>query len=116
MEYIKKYWWIGAIILGLILIYFLFSKKKGGKNSNLAKCIADSGAKFYGTSTCSHCNSQKAKFGADAKYLPYIECQNNYDCTDAGITSYPTWIFADGQRMAGGLEVSEIAQLAGCKV
>lgn len=116
MEHIKKYWYYYLAGLILLIIIFSFTRKKGGKSSNLAKCIADSGAKFYGTSTCPYCNSQKAKFGDDAKYLPYIECTNNSQCTDAGITGYPTWIFADGKRQSGDLPLSSLAQLSGCKI
>lgn len=70
----------------------------------LAKCLKDKGAKFYGTSTCPHCNSQKQMFGDAAKFLPYIECSGSAKaCVDAGVNAYPTWVFSDGTKYSGEL-------------
>ena len=41
----------------------------------LARKLKDAGAKMYGAFWCSHCQEQKAEFGAQAqKDLPYVEC------------------------------------------
>ena len=42
---------------------------------SLAKKLKAAGAKMYGAFWCSHCQEQKAEFGAAAqKDLPYVEC------------------------------------------
>ena len=42
---------------------------------SLAKKLRAAGAKMYGAFWCSHCQEQKAEFGAAAqKDLPYVEC------------------------------------------
>ena len=72
---------------------------EGANLDEFAKCIADSGAKFYGAFWCSHCKDQKDLFGDSAQYLPYVECStpdgNNQlpVCADEGIKIYPTWRF-----------------------
>ena len=81
------------------IVWLIVTPGKPGKLDAFAKCIKDSGAKFYGAFWCPHCAAQKARFGKSADYLPYIECSNpdgqsqNQTCTDIGITTYPTWYF-----------------------
>lgn len=42
---------------------------------DLARRLKAAGAKMYGAFWCSHCQEQKAEFGAAAqKDLPYVEC------------------------------------------
>ena len=42
---------------------------------DLARRLKEAGAKMYGAFWCSHCQEQKADFGAQAqKDLPYVEC------------------------------------------
>ena len=88
----------------------------------IAKCITESGAKFYGAYWCPHCADQKAMFGAAVKFLPYIECASptgdgqNPVCTSAGVESYPTWIFADGELITGTIPIDVLAVKAGCSV
>lgn len=109
-----------SIVIGLLIvigIIWLFSSnsKSDGSARSLAKCLKDNGTKFYGASWCPHCNSQKKMFGDDAKYLPYIECtENKQECSDAKVTGYPTWIFADGKRQSGEIPLVQLKQMAGC--
>ena len=43
--------------------------------ADLAKRLKAAGAKMYGAFWCSHCQEQKAEFGAEAQAdLPYVEC------------------------------------------
>ena len=76
-----------------------------GKYDAFAQCLKDKGATFYGAYWCPHCQAEKALFGSSVKYLPYVECSTpdgssqTKECTDKGITSYPTWILADGTRL-----------------
>lgn len=95
-----------------------------GKYDAFAQCIKDSGAQFYGAFWCPHCKAQKEMFGASAKYLPYVECSTpdgtgqNQQCTDIGITSYPTWILKDGTRLPtegyAGVSLETLSQKTGC--
>lgn len=42
---------------------------------DLAQRLKAAGAKMYGAFWCSHCQEQKAEFGAEAQAaLPYVEC------------------------------------------
>ena len=87
---------------------------------DLATCISDSGANFYGAYWCPHGEEQKDIFGAAQVNLPYTECDakgTNGDpqaCTEAGITSYPTWIFADGTVISGTQTFDTLAGITGC--
>lgn len=114
----NKWLSIAIALLIIIILVWLFggsSEKSGGSEKSLAKCLRDSGAKFYGASWCGHCKAQKAMFGDDAKYLPYIECNDRkQECADAKITGYPTWVFADGKRQSGEIPLAQLKQMAGC--
>lgn len=82
----------------------------------LAQCLTDSGAKFYGAYWCPHCNDQKDMFGNAVSEIPYVECEDNAaECQAAGITGYPTWIFADGTVTQGAQSLGVLAQLSGCE-
>ncbi len=83
----------------------------------IAEHLAASGARFYGASWCSHCQQQKALFGAAADALPYVECSPHgrgapraTACEMADIRNYPTWI-VDGRRIERVLEPDALARL-----
>lgn len=84
-----------------------------------AKCITDAGAKFYGAYWCSHCKAQKELF-QNSKELPYIECSTPNGqgqtpvCAEAGVTSYPTWRFADGSELSGEQSFEALAEKTSC--
>ena len=88
----------------------------------LAKCLTENGAKFYGASWCSHCKNQKEMFGEAVQYLPYVECSAKDSkeqlsvCKDNNITSYPTWVFADGSRESGEVSFQKLSEKTGCLV
>lgn len=115
-----------AILLAAETILVLASacQQKTGSGQDLsgfAQCIADSGAKFYGAEWCSHCQAQKKAFGDAAAKLPYIECATpdgqgqTTVCKQAGIKSYPTWVFPDGSQQTGEMEFGELAVKTGCE-
>ncbi len=86
-----------------------------------AKCISESGADMYGAYWCGHCNDQKEMFGKSAELLPYNECSTTEGeqtevCKDAGISLYPTWILADGQKITGRLSFEKLSDYTGCKL
>ena len=107
------------VVFALGLWYFTMPSKD---YAPLAKCISDSGAKFYGAFWCPHCEEQKRMFGSAKNLLPYVECstpdgQGQLDvCKGAGIVGYPTWIFADGTNMSGTLAFQTLADKTNCVV
>lgn len=111
---------IALIIISVIGLGLLLNKKNPGQYDQLALCINESGAKFYGTFWCSHCQNQKKMFGSSAKYLPYVECSSpdgkeQLDiCKEAGIEGYPTWVFSDGSRQAGEISLEVLAEKTNC--
>jgi uncharacterized membrane protein/glutaredoxin len=84
----------------------------------LADHLRDTGAVFYGTYWCPHCQNQKRMFGAAASRLPYVECDPGGSnaqpaaCQAAGVKAYPTWI-VNGQRIEGEVQPAELARLSG---
>jgi hypothetical protein len=87
----------------------------------LARCVADSGALFYGAHWCPYCRKQNQSFAGHARLLPYVECYDgpksqgmNARCRSAGIRSFPTWVFADGRRETGLRSPSQLAADTDC--
>jgi parvulin-like peptidyl-prolyl isomerase len=85
-----------------------------------AQCLTDKGAKFYGASWCPHCENQKAMFGESLAYVTYVECAEKdnpqvqtKECTDAGITGYPTWTIGS-KSYPGEQTIDTLARLTGC--
>lgn len=124
MEFQKKH----IIILVIIIVvaiggYFWWTEsQKPGPLDDFAKCLKDSGAKFFGAFWCPHCQNQKKSFGSSAKYLPYTECSTPDGnsqlevCTKAGVEAYPTWEFADGSKKEGELTLQELASKSKCQL
>jgi glutaredoxin len=90
--------------------------------AKLADCLTASGAKVYGASWCPHCRRQKEAFGDAVDRLNYIECVDKTTatgqavaCTEAKITSLPTWIFGDGTRETGRRPLDYLAEKSGCE-
>jgi thiol-disulfide isomerase/thioredoxin len=107
-----------ALPIGLVVNYY----NTPGKYDELAQCIKDKGAVFYGAFWCPHCQNQKATFGKSAKLLPYTECSTPDGqgqmavCTDAGVESYPTWKFADGSTLSGEQSIEILAEKTACEL
>lgn len=109
-----------VIIIGGLGIYFGFKPKEPGKLDQFAQCLKESGAEFYGTFWCSHCQNQKNLFGSSKEYLPYIECSTvdgqsqTQVCKDKGIEGYPTWVFKDQTRLSGELSLQTLSEKTQC--
>lgn len=122
IDYMKKIipWIIGLIIIGGFVAFLLKEANKPGKYDNLAQCINDSGAKFYGAFWCPHCQATKAMFGKSAKLLPYVECSTPDGkgqlpvCTEKEVKGYPTWVFPDGSRLQGEQTLQALADKSNC--
>jgi len=88
---------------------------------SLANCLTDNGAKMYGAYWCSHCQAQKRDFGEAVELMPFVECaspdsdEQAPECSDAGITNYPTWEFADGGLIMGRVPLPQLAERAQCE-
>jgi len=110
---------IALLIIGLAAIW-IKSSRQPGKLDAFAQCLKESGAVFYGTFWCQHCQNQKALFGKSAKYLPYVECSTPDGrsqlaiCKNKNIESYPTWEFNDGSRLDGEISLTQLAEKTGC--
>ena len=50
------------VIVAGIGLYFGLKTEKPGKLDGFAQCIKESGAEFYGTFWCTHCQNQKKKY------------------------------------------------------
>lgn len=82
----------------------------------LASCLTRNEVVLYGMEACSHCQTQKEKFGSAMEYINYIEySENRKRCCKQGITVVPTWVFGrDEQRLIGTRSLKELSKLAGC--
>jgi thiol-disulfide isomerase/thioredoxin len=114
-------WVVVIAILGLGINSIAKASKKPGLYDDLATCLKDSGALFYGAFWCPHCMEQKQLFGRkSSKLLPYVECSTPDGkgqlpiCTEKEITGYPTWIFADGTRTSGKVTPADLANKTSC--
>ncbi len=114
-----------ALLAGLIFMRNASDGREGSAVATaydgFAQCLSDAGAKFYGAYWCPHCQAQKKLF-ENSKNLPYIECSTPDGngqtpvCKDAGVTSYPTWIFADGSILEGERQFAELGEKTSCAV
>lgn len=123
-----KVFFLIVIILILGVIITVASKSASqdisGKYDAFATCLKNSGATFYGSFWCPHCQAQKKLFGSSEQFLPYVECSmpsgnQTQFCKDKKIMGYPTWELKDGTRIpdeSGGFGVSleTLAQKTGC--
>lgn len=86
-----------------------------------AKAIAATNTKFYGGAWCAFCTQQKNLFEDGGKYLPFVDVTNpdrtpNSLATSNNITTYPTWVFADGSRLEGVQTLATISQKTGIAI
>lgn len=112
-----------TVVFTLLIMAMLFlaacNPTNEGPGDKFAKCLTENGAKMYGAFWCPHCTEQKEAFGTSWEHISYIECskpdktQTEF-CTNAVISSYPTWEFADGNREVGKLSFAVLAEKTGC--
>ncbi|WKZ25382.1 MAG: hypothetical protein QY322_03245 [bacterium] len=111
-----------AILIIGASVLLVKSGNTPGKYDDFAKCLNEKGAEFYGAFWCSHCRNQKNMFGKSVDFLNYIECSTPdgnsqlSQCTEKGIESYPTWIFADGSRENGVIPLEKLAEKTECSL
>lgn len=114
------YWGISILVVASAIGAMVYYSGQPGPLDEFAKCLGDKGATFFGAYWCPACNKQKAAFGRSVQYLPYTECSDpgtrnqNELCISKGIQSYPTWEFADGERLTGVLSPAQLAEKTAC--
>jgi len=88
---------------------------------SFAECIKRSGAVLYDAHWCGNCVNQRNMFRGYANRLKVVQCYAPGDsknmrkaCEAAGVSSFPTWIFADGTKRIGGLGAEDLAGHTGC--
>lgn len=110
---------IATVIIGITSVSKTTSQPVD-KLTQFAQCLKDKKAVFYGAFWCSHCQNQKKLFGVGESSLPYVECSTPDGngqlevCTQAKITGYPTWVFADGSTVSGETSFEALAAKTGC--
>ena len=120
----KQYLIIAVVVILTVVAWKIYAPVTAvpGELDAFARCISDSGAKFYGASWCPHCQTQKDLFGKSAKLMPYVECSlpggqgMSYLCRNAKIEGYPTWGWADGSRVAGSHTLEGLAEKSACTI
>ena len=127
MESKLVYGAIAVVILVGVSVAFLWQTEQEQfplrvELTELAQCLDQNGAKFYGAFWCPYCAEQKAIFSTAAKKLPYLECSTADRegqvqlCIDESIVVYPTWRFANAMECTGPVGVEVLAHLSGCAV
>lgn len=123
MELNKKvviYSFIGLLAIIIFSVFLVKQSNTPGKYDQFASCLSEKGAKFYGAFWCPHCRNQKSIFGKSSDKLPYIECSTPDGngqleiCKNAGIESYPTWVFSDGSKENGELTLEKLSEKTSC--
>ncbi len=111
---------LGAVVL-IAIAYFGWKSASTDKfSADFAKCLSQKGVRMYGTFWCPHCNAQKEAFGKNWGYVDYVECSapdgrsQLQVCADAGIEGYPTWVFPDGNKLAGEVTAQQLSMASGC--
>ncbi|MEK7088879.1 MAG: thioredoxin domain-containing protein [Patescibacteria group bacterium] len=112
---------ISLLILGAIATVIIESVGKppvvSTKYDAFAQCLASKKLTMYGAVWCSHCKTEKARFGDSFKYVPYIECTENPNlCLEKGIDGYPTWIDEKGKKYAGEQGLEKLSEISGCEL
>ncbi len=111
----------GLVVIGLIA-FVVVQKKVTAEYRPFAECLTEKGVKMYGAWWCPHCQSQKRAFGAAFSSVDYTECSPPGGrsmlpvCTEAGVESFPTWVFSDGTRKTGDQPLTILAEASGCEL
>lgn len=111
---------LAAVVVAGVGYAIYHTSSTSGKYDEFAQCLKDKGATFYGAFWCPHCAEQKAMFGKSKDLLPYVECSTPDGrsqtpiCTEKGITGYPTWIYQDGEKANGVVQLATLSQKTGC--
>lgn len=108
----------GIVILGIAGLV-IWKKTAPSQYTAFAQCTSTNGATMYGAWWCPHCAAQKALFGNAIESVHYVECSDANKkilpvCTDAGVTGFPTWKFADGTMLSGEQTLQTLSDKTSC--
>jgi hypothetical protein len=109
------------VVIGLIG-WRWYDSSRPGEYDTFAQCLTDADATYYGAFWCGTCAEQNELFGNSKRLINYVECSlpsgqgQTEACAAAGITSYPTWEFADGERVVGLMSLDALAEKTGCEL
>lgn len=124
---IRLFWTVAALVVALAAGGIAVAKYRGRNvppdaRFDLAQCLTEKNAKFYGAFWCPHCAQQKKLFGKAISKVLYVECAvpgnqqtQTQACKEANISGYPTWTFADGSRLSGEQSLRTLADKTGCE-
>lgn len=113
---------IGVLVLVLAGAFFMRKDTGPSIYDSFATCLQDSGAMFFGAFWCPHCRDQKEMFGSASRLIPYTECSTPDGrgqlavCRDKNVDTYPTWEFADGERVTGTMQLADLSAKTGCEL
>lgn len=120
MKSVTIFWLVIILLIVVGVASSFYVSAKPGKYDTFAQCLTDKGVIFYGAFWCPHCQATKRMFGSSARLLPYKECSTPdgkgqlQSCADAGVQSYPTWVFPDGSRLTGEQTLQTLAEKSTC--
>ena len=84
-------------------------------NEGFASCLADADATLYVVDWSPHSNDQLNEIGDAANEVNVVNCEDNRDeCSQANITTYPTWTFDDTTRIEGYRTTTSLSQTLSC--
>jgi glutaredoxin len=108
---------IGAVVAGIGFLIVKPERQVAAALDSFAQCLADEKITMYGADWCPHCQNEKKAFGDSFRFVPYVECPNDPQrCLKEGINGYPTWVFADGRKLAGEQGLERLSQESGCQL
>jgi len=102
-----------SVILIAVAIIYIQSRFSPNLDEELVKCIG-ANSTLYVQKGCSHCQTQKNKFGDKLELLEIVDCTKTpEECVEVGIMSVPTWIF-NNTHIKGTYEIEELKEMMGC--
>jgi thiol-disulfide isomerase/thioredoxin len=113
---------IFIIILAAVIVFAVYKSKQPGPYDDFAQCLTEEGVTYYGAFWCPNCQKQTAMFKKSKKFVNYVECSTpdrqgqKQACKDAVIEAYPTWEFADGERIEGVQSFDDLAEKTQCEL
>lgn len=116
--FMKKRSWIILIVIVIVALAVIYIYKNGNQNHDeFAKCLSDKGLVLASHPSCGYCKYQKELFGESFKYLSVRNCEEDRDwCVTNGVSGYPTWILANGEKHPGAKSLNDLAELSGCDI
>ena len=116
---VRKFVTIILVVGAFIGVWSLGKLRGRHKVDQFAQCLSDKGTVMYGLYWCPHCEEQKEAFGSSFRNIHYVECgtpdhHEQPQCSAEGLKDFPTWRFADGDRIIGGVTLQQLAAKSGC--